>query len=140
VPVDSEHSAILQCLAGHDVGDLARIILTSSGGPLRGWIDNLQTSWVKLGTELAQLTLGAGCNDFGGTLMEEQISKSAGADAGEYLPVPTIRTLIEGAGRIPEERTTTYGRVSHVAGHGPDRGAGWGSGRGALSTGPQLAS
>jgi len=107
---------------------------------LRGSIDNLQTSWVKLGTELAQLTLDAGCNDFGGTLMEEQISKSAGADAGEYLPVEAIRSLIEGARRIPQERTTTYGQVSAHAAHATRDGAGWGSGRGAVLTGPQPAS
>lgn len=107
---------------------------------LRGHIDNLQTSWVKLGTELAQLSLKAGCNDFGGTLMEEQISKSAGADAGEYLPVERIRALIEGIGRAPVERTTTYGKVPANQAHGSRDGVGWGSGRGALLTGPQLAS
>jgi FO synthase len=107
---------------------------------LRGAIDNLQTSWVKLGTELAQMSLKAGCNDFGGTLMEEQISKSAGADAGEYLPAESIRTLIETAGRTPEERTTTYGRVSASTAHGTSDGPGWRGGSGALFTGPQLAS
>ncbi len=107
---------------------------------LRGRISNIQTSWVKLGTELAQLSLQAGCNDFGGTLMEEQISKSAGADAGEYLPVEQIRELIAGIGRPPLERTTTYGRVSANRAHGTSDSAGWGSGRGALFTGPQLAS
>jgi FO synthase len=107
---------------------------------LRGRINNVQTSWVKLGNELAQLSLQAGCNDFGGTLMEEQISKSAGADAGEYLPVEAIRALIEGIGRIPVERTTLYGRVSHDAAHGTGDGVGWRSGRGALVTGPPLAS
>ena len=107
---------------------------------LRGRISNIQTSWVKLGTELAQLSLKAGCNDFGGTLMEEQISKSAGADAGEYLPVEQIRELIAGIGRPPLERTTTYGRVSANRAHGTSDSAGWGSGRGALFTGPQLAS
>ena len=107
---------------------------------LRGLINNLQTSWVKLGTELAQLTFSAGVNDFGGTLMEEQITKSAGGDAGEYIPVETIRALIEAAGRIPEERTTTYGRVSPNGARATDHGTGWGSGRGALPTGPQLAS
>src|SRR5262249_4861052 len=99
-----------------------------------------QTSWVKLGTELAQLSLGAGCNDFGGTLMEEQISKSAGADAGEYLPVETIGTLIAGMGRLPVERTTLYGRVSDDAAHRTSDGVGWRSRRVALSPGPQLAS
>ena len=57
---------------------------------LRGVIDNLQTSWVKLGHRLAQLSLRAGCNDFGGTLMEESISREAGADAGEYTSVEEI--------------------------------------------------
>ena len=107
---------------------------------LRGWINNLQTSWVKLGAELSQLSLTWGVNDFGGTLMEEQITKSAGGDAGEYLPVETIRALIEGMGRIPQERTTVYGKVSDDAAHGTGDSARWGSGRGALSTGPQLAS
>ena len=107
---------------------------------LRGRVNNIQTSWVKLGTELAQLSLKAGCNDFGGTLMEEQISKSAGADAGEYLPAQRIRELIAGVGRTPQERTTTYGRVSANRVHGTRDGAGWRSGRGALLTGPQPAS
>jgi FO synthase len=106
---------------------------------LRGWIDNVQTSWVKLGTELAQLSLAAGANDFGGTLMEEQISKSAGADAGEYLPVPAIRSLIEDMGRIAAERNTTYGRVSEKDAHEANHGAGWRSRGGALPAGPELA-
>jgi len=78
---------------------------------LRGLIDNLQTSWVKLGHRLAQLTLLAGCNDFGGTLMEESISREAGADAGEYTSVEEIEALVRAMGRIPVQRTTLYGRV-----------------------------
>jgi len=107
---------------------------------LRGWIDNLQTSWVKLGPELAQLTLAAGCNDFGGTLMEESISKSAGADFGEYLPEADIRTLIRAAGRIPVQRNTTYGHIAADGGAQADRGAGGRSGSGAVSAGSLLAS
>jgi 2-iminoacetate synthase ThiH len=113
---------------------------------LRGLIDNVQTSWVKLGTELAQLTLAAGCNDFGGTLMEESISKSAGADAGEYLPAADISALIAGIGRIPVQRTTTYGRlkasVANEANGTLDTsdGAGWRSGRSTLAAGPAHAS
>ncbi len=106
---------------------------------LRGRIDNIQTSWVKLGTGLAQLTLAAGCNDFGGTLMEEQISKSAGADAGEYLPVETIRCLIEQMDRIPRERTTLYGRVTNESAHTTSGDAGWRGGSSALPAGPELA-
>jgi FO synthase subunit 2 len=79
---------------------------------LRGLIDNLQTSWVKLGHRLSQLTLRAGCNDFGGTLMEESISREAGADAGEYTSVEEIQALVRAMGRIPVERTTLYGRMA----------------------------
>ncbi len=107
---------------------------------LRGWIDNLQTAWVKLGTELAQLTLLAGCNDFGGTLMEESISKSAGADAGEYLPESQIRELIAGVGRIPVQRTTTYGTITSNGTHRSDHSVGWRRGGGALSARTLLAS
>ena len=83
---------------------------------LRGSIDNLQTSWVKINHELAQLSLRAGCNDFGGTLMEESISREAGADAGEYTPAEEIRRLIQGVGRRPVERTTLYRKTRAVRG------------------------
>jgi CofH subfamily radical SAM domain protein len=106
---------------------------------LRGWIDNIQTSWVKLGLTLSQLSLLAGCNDFGGTLMEEQISKSAGADAGEYLPEERICQLILDMGRIPVQRTTTYGRISPNGTAAADHGAGWGGRSRALSPGPVVA-
>jgi FO synthase len=79
---------------------------------LRGTIDNLQTSWVKLGHDLAALSLAAGVNDFGGTLMEESISREAGADAGEFTPVEEIHRLIRSMGRIPRQRTTLYGEVA----------------------------
>jgi CofH subfamily radical SAM domain protein len=78
---------------------------------LRGRIDNLQTSWVKLGHRLSQLSLRAGCNDFGGTLMEESISREAGADAGEYTSVEEIEALVSAMGRRPVQRTTLYGRM-----------------------------
>lgn len=106
---------------------------------LQGLVPNLQTSWVKLGTDLAQLSLRAGCNDFGGTLMEEQISKSAGADAGEYLPVEAIRQLIEGIGRIPAERTTTYGKIPARELGETHHGTGWRSGSREVSPGAELA-
>jgi FO synthase len=89
---------------------------------LRGLIDNLQTSWVKLGHRLSQLTLRAGCNDFGGTLMEESISREAGADAGEYTPADQIEALIRAMDRVPAQRTTLYGRVM-PASNGSERGA-----------------
>jgi 2-iminoacetate synthase ThiH len=80
-------------------------------------IDNLQTSWVKLGHRLAQLTLRAGCNDFGGTLMEESISREAGADAGEYTSVEEIEALVRAMGRIPVQRTTLYRRLPATDAH-----------------------
>ena len=93
---------------------------------LRGLIDNIQTSWVKLGHRLAQLSLRAGCNDFGGTLMEESISREAGADAGEYTPAAEIEALVRGIGRTPAERTTLYRRVEAHATSTPADGAdGW---------------
>ncbi len=76
---------------------------------LRGWINNIQVSWVKQGPEFAQFSLTAGANDFGGTLMEEQISRSAGASYGQYFPPEEFRRLTRDIGRIPAERTTTYG-------------------------------
>ena len=75
---------------------------------LRPWIQNIQMSWVKMGTKLAQIALMAGANDFGGTLMEESISRESGADHGENLPPEEFRRLIRELGRMPAERSTTY--------------------------------
>lgn len=80
---------------------LARILLN-------GHIPNIQVSWVKLGFEGALACLEAGANDFGGTLMEESISKSAGANFGESVLPGELRALIRTIGRTPAERTTTY--------------------------------
>ncbi len=75
---------------------------------LRGWIENIQVSWVKLGRALSQQCLQAGANDYGGTLMEENISRLAGATAGEYMAPEEFHARIRELGRIPAERTTTY--------------------------------
>jgi 2-iminoacetate synthase ThiH len=75
---------------------------------LNGYIPNIQVSWVKLGFEASLACLEAGANDFGGTLMEESISKSAGANFGEYISPGEFRALIRTIGRIPAERATTY--------------------------------
>ncbi len=107
---------------------------------LRGLIDNIQTSWVKLGLKLAQLSLLAGCNDFGGTLMEEQISKSAGADAGEYLPETSIRDLITEIGRVPVQRTTTYAHITADEPAAHRDGPGWRSGSSPVSARAVFAS
>ncbi len=75
---------------------------------LRPWIQNVQMSWVKMGPKVAQMALLSGANDFGGTLMEESISRESGADFGENLPAEEMRRLIREVGRTPVQRSTTY--------------------------------
>src|ERR1700733_12814430 len=75
---------------------------------LQGWIDNIQVSWVKISRETAQACLRAGANDYGGTLMDENISRLAGSTSGEYLAPEEFQARIRELGRIPAERTTTY--------------------------------
>jgi FO synthase len=83
---------------------LARLLLAGS-------INNIQVSWVKLNRKLSQLCLQAGANDYGGTLMEENISREAGATAGQYTTPEDFQLLIREIGRIPAERNTTYSRI-----------------------------
>ena len=71
-------------------------------------IDNIQMSWVKEGQKMSQLLLMWGANDFGGTLINESISTSAGSQNGQLIKPKTIRRLIREVGRIPAERSTTY--------------------------------
>jgi FO synthase len=75
---------------------------------LHGRIDNIQTSWVKLGVEGTQAMLNAGCNDVGGTLMEETISRMAGSEHGSAKTVAELHSIGAGIGRPVRERTTTY--------------------------------
>src|ERR1700741_2203240 len=92
-------------LAEHlQVHALARILLAGS-------INNIQVSWVKLNRQLSQLCLHAGANDYGGTLMEENISREAGATAGQYTSPEDFQALILEIGRIPAERNTRYSRI-----------------------------
>jgi FO synthase len=76
---------------------------------LHPWITNVQASWVKLGIEGAQAVLRAGANDLGGTLMNESISRAAGADHGQELPPERMEEAIHAIGRTPRQRTTLYG-------------------------------
>ena len=78
---------------------------------LRGQIDNIQTSWVKCGIDLAALTLKAGCNDLSGTLMEESITAQAGGDSGEFIPVDVFEEKAREMGRVAVERTTLYKKL-----------------------------
>ena len=77
----------------------------------RGWIDNIQVSWVKMGAAGAAQVLQAGANDVGGTLMDENISRAAGASHGQMMDEAAFLSLVEPLGRRLEQRTTLYGRV-----------------------------
>ena len=72
-------------------------------------ITNVQVSWVKLGPDGVRQALAAGVNDLGGTLMNESISRAAGSEWGQELPPEQMEELIRSAGRVPRQRTTTYG-------------------------------
>ena len=91
-----------ETLLVHAVGRLA----------LHPWITNIQASWVKLGPDGTRQALRAGVNDLGGTLMNESISRSAGAEYGQELPPEQMEELIRSAGRVPRQRTTLYGEPS----------------------------
>ncbi len=82
----------------------------------RGAIDNIQASWVKLGFGGVRQLLQAGVNDLGGTLIDENISRAAGANHGQMADEDDFRALVEPLGRRLEQRTTLYGRVAAAAG------------------------
>ncbi len=81
---------------------------------LHPYIPNVQVSWVKLGIAGVRHCLNAGANDLGGVLMNESISKAAGASFGQELCPKTLESLIKSMGRIPQQRTTLYRTVDHA--------------------------
>ena len=94
-------------LAEHmKVHALARFLLAGS-------INHIQVSWVKLGRELSQLVLLAGADDYGGTLFEENISRLAGATAGQYTSTAEFQERILELGRVPAQRNTLYTRYDY---------------------------
>jgi FO synthase subunit 2 len=98
------HEGIKDGASGNDVlltHAIARIMLNNS-------INNLQMSWVKEGQKMSQLLLMWGANDFGGTLINESISTSAGSEHGQLLRPKEIRRLVKEIGRVPAERDTNY--------------------------------
>jgi FO synthase subunit 2 len=98
------HEGIQQGGSGNDVlltHAIARIMFNNS-------IDNIQMSWVKEGQKMSQLLLMWGANDFGGTLMNESISTSAGSEHGQLIRPKEIRRMAREIGRIPAERNTEY--------------------------------
>ena len=98
------HEGIKQGGSGNDVlltHAIARIMLNNS-------INNIQMSWVKEGQKMSQLLLMWGANDFGGTLINESISTSAGSEYGQLLRPKEIRRMVKEIKRIPAERNTHY--------------------------------
>ena len=85
---------------------LARVMLAGS-------INHIQVSWVKLGREISQLMLLAGADDYGGTLFEENISRLAGATAGQYVSTAEFQERILELGRIPAQRNTVYTKYTY---------------------------
>jgi len=75
-------------------------------------IPNIQASWVKMGPDGAALCLEAGVNDMGGVLMDESITRAAGAVHGQQICADDMQRIVEGVGRVPLQRTTLYGKVS----------------------------
>ncbi|MFQ5440914.1 MAG: 5-amino-6-(D-ribitylamino)uracil--L-tyrosine 4-hydroxyphenyl transferase CofH [Nitrosopumilaceae archaeon] len=98
------HEGIKQGGSGRDVlltHAISRIMLNN-------YIDNIQMSWVKEGQKMSQLLLMWGANDFGGTLINESISTSAGSEHGQLLKPKDIKRTVREIGRIPAERNTNY--------------------------------
>ena len=95
---------------GPSVNDDLRMIAVSRLF-LRPYITNIQVSWVKMGHKAGQMALQSGANDFGGTLMEESISRESGSQHGENTTAEEFRRLIRECGRTPVERSTLYGTI-----------------------------
>jgi 5-amino-6-(D-ribitylamino)uracil---L-tyrosine 4-hydroxyphenyl transferase len=92
---------------GHDVIKMHAV----SRIMLNNFINNIQVSWVKEGAKMSQLLLEAGVNDFGGTLINESISTSAGSEFGQIMKPKEIRSIITSAGRVPAQRNSVYGLI-----------------------------
>jgi FO synthase len=108
-PIYLQHKArrgptFREALLMHAVGRIA----------YRGCIDNIQVSWVKMGEAGAAQALVAGANDLGGTLMDENISRAAGARHGQRMDEGAFRAIVEPLGRTLAQRTTLYGRVPAI--------------------------
>jgi FO synthase len=82
---------------------------------LHSLLPNIQTSWVKMGREGARICLQSGANDLGGTLMEESITRAAGASHGQEMTPAQLQTIAYDAGRVPSQRTTLYEMVGDVS-------------------------
>lgn len=114
LPFVHEEAPLFRRNRSHQGPTLREAVLMHTVGRLafHGLIDNIQTSWVKMGEQGSQLCLQAGVNDLGGTLMNESISRAAGAAHGQELPPVAMAALAARLGRTAVQRTTLYGRVS----------------------------
>jgi FO synthase subunit 2 len=112
--VGEQAPTALRRWVGRDQPELTDALLTMAVARLflGRWIPNHQPSWVKLQLSGAQTAVDWGCNDLGGTLMEEHITSMAGAKGGTCLSVSDLRSAIEAAGRTPRQRTTVYGLIA----------------------------
>ena len=111
LPFVGQHApAALRKRVGHDQPDLARVLQLTAVARLYlgNWIANHQPSWVKLGLSGATAALSWGCNDLGGTLMEEHITTMAGAQGGTNLDVADLQAAIASIGRPYQQRDTLY--------------------------------
>ncbi|HEY8837146.1 MAG TPA: 5-amino-6-(D-ribitylamino)uracil--L-tyrosine 4-hydroxyphenyl transferase CofH [Dehalococcoidia bacterium] len=99
---------LVQGMRGGPTGQDVMKMYAVSRIMLNGFIPNIQVSWVKEGTRLAQLGLLAGGNDVGGTLINESISTSAGAGNGQLVRPAELRRIVRDLGRVPAERSTLY--------------------------------
>ena len=112
VPLPFVHMGAPIFLRGHSrpgpTWDEAVLVHSVARLAFAGLIDNIQASWVKLGLDGGRLLLDAGCNDLGGTLMGEIITRSAGAEHGQEVTPEEFRAVILAARRHPARRNTTY--------------------------------
>jgi 5-amino-6-(D-ribitylamino)uracil---L-tyrosine 4-hydroxyphenyl transferase len=108
--VGQEAPAPMRQRVGRDQPDLGEVLhLTAVSRIFLGnWIVNHQPSWVKIGLSGAKQALNCGCNDLGGTLMEEHITSMAGAQGGTNMTVATLRQAIADLHRFPQQRSTEY--------------------------------
>jgi FO synthase subunit 2 len=102
--------------SGNEVIKMHAVARLMLGASMR----NIQSSWVKEGPRLAQWLLSAGANDVGGTLMNESISTSAGAQYGQLIQPRELRRLIRDAGRVPAQRRTNYDLIQVYGEHDDD--------------------
>ena len=112
--VGQEAPAPIRSRVGRDQPDVAEVLhLTAVARIFLGnWIVNHQPSWVKIGLEGAKQALQAGCNDIGGTLMEEHITTMAGAQGGTCMTVETLEQAIASLSRPAQPRSTLYEHLS----------------------------